>query len=162
MKKLLMVVALTGCTQQAMPPSALQPAMYVGESRAQVMAHQTPTTFSFGSLPELWVRLEVPTLPQVASVYTTLTTPMGAPAAGQTNYFSTDPTVTTAQNGLLANPAEAIPATEGGPGWRVDISIPIAGTFVGRASQPRGTWGVTSAIQGVSGNLTASIDVTYQ
>ena len=149
--RLLLVLALVGCTSNAPPVQAL------------VQGSDDPQDFSRGnqfSLPattSLYVRVQVPALPETTMIAIELIDPQGALFHEEHVPYTRLDQPTMVENPLFHQPMLAWHAEKIAGGWAVVRGIPIRGTNFTRLVRAEGTWTVNARIDGVPDKISTTV-----
>jgi hypothetical protein len=163
----LLALFAAGCTDGSPapgnppPPQPVAPALLLSSSRPGFEAGLTSRQFRFVELRDLWVRAQLPSIPQVAVEHLSFVNPAGEMFYEELVPFSLDPTVKTvalAQMGMNSPHDTQVFAAQTIPGGvALDHPVAIGGTIFERYPA-RGSWQLEARIDG-AGTLTTSFDV---
>jgi hypothetical protein len=155
-----------GCTthtseQPTVPPPPVVPfqaGIELSSSEALLQNSVTSTRFNFLQLRDLWVRVKLPPIAQLSTLYLGLTEPNGSVAYQTTLQISPDPSMQTMTMPGAMHPVTVLHAKPIPGGVAFDRSIPIAGTVITRNYLNAGTWIITARSGGQQ--LSAELDVS--
>jgi hypothetical protein len=140
----------------------VQPALLLSGSRPGFAAGLTSKQFRFRDLRDLWVRVQLPSIPQVAVEHLSFVNPAGEKFYEELVPFSLDPTVKTiplVQMGMNSPHDTQVFAAQPIPGGvALDHPVPIGGTIFERYPGV-GSWQLEARIDS-AGTLTTAFDVT--
>jgi hypothetical protein len=132
------------------PPQPLQPAITLGNSEQTVALPGGMTDFNFARTRDLWVRVQVPTLPAApAQLRLHFTSARGEPFFESVFVFSTDPTVHSAPVPGMMGDTTVMTATQVTGGWQLECAVPIGGTLFQR-NPSTGQWTLDATLDGNS------------
>ena len=120
------------------------------------------TSFALGEMRDLWVRVALPDVPEVAGVTLDFVNPMG-----ETFYQRTQRHARTPGMKEMAMPGADVPVTVfpmkplAGGGYALDVLVSIGGSNFQRFPYP-GRWEVRAHVDGVPGTVVAPFDFTQQ
>jgi|GEM_PF-6281696 len=164
MKNILFVTAILAgaCNSGSAPPASVAPpvvsSITLGRSMGDLESGVQPTSFPFGDMRDLWVRVKVPDMPHLATMTILLKTPNGAVFDGDSQFYSADPTMNVTQGGMGMD-APVLRAVKIDGGYQLDRALPVGGTALQRTPRADGTWGVEAKLSGMPGTMTASMFV---
>jgi len=159
----LLLAALAGCTVGEAPPSLLpspvpfEPALVLA-SEPELLDLSPSRHFNFATLRDLWVRITVPDMGHVVTVWLAFTSPTGSLFYETTLRFSPDPSMQEMDMPGMPTP---ITVRTGKPipgGWALEYPIAVSGTVFTRNPTPGG-WMVQARSEGRT--ITSDFDVDF-
>jgi hypothetical protein len=156
---LIVLLALAGCRRDESPaPPAFPP---VPGQQIQVsddphdFSRQSP--FKVPATESLYVRVQVPSLPETTMLTIELIDPRGTLFHEEHVPYTRLAEPTMVQDPLMHAPMQAWRAEAVDGGWALIRGIPIRGTDLMRASSTETAWGVVARIDGVPGELSTTV-----
>jgi hypothetical protein len=138
-------------------PGPLQASLKLGADEASAaMATTAKVAFNFSTLRDLWIRVELPSVPSTTTVDISITDPLGEPLRVFRRTFATEAST-------IENPDDVplhILASKTIPGgFALQMQEPVAGARLARYGRT-GTWAVTAHVSTLATPLVALMEVT--
>jgi hypothetical protein len=119
--------------------------------------YEKGNVFKLLDTASLYVRVVVPEMPQLTTLHLSFVDPSGQPFYEAHVPYTTSSQPTMAEGGLMHMPMQAWPANKLDGGWELVRSVPIRGSNFTRVPRSEGAWGITATVEGVPGELHASV-----
>lgn len=127
-------------------------------SQAQLDRGLTSTQFNFGTLRDLWTRVQLPGMSQVTTVKLKFYTPRGWLFRSTYAVFSPNADTKTMDAPGVEHPIDVTTAKTLPGGFALDFAVPIAGSPFTKFPE-EGTWQVRAEVAGLGEELSTPITV---
>lgn len=117
------------------------------------------TRFNLWTLRDLFVRVKVAELPQIALLNLKFINPAGETILEETTAFSLDPAVKHVDDALLGPHANVFRARRIAGGYALDREIAVAGSVLWRSPPLDGDWTVQASVTGLPEILTSPLQL---
>ena len=156
MRRLLLVLALLGCSNTDAPsaPPGVQAKLQVSDDPEDFTKGNQ---FSLLATTSLYVRVQVPSLPETTMIHLSILDPDGALFHQEHIPYTRLDQETMVDNPLFHQPMLAWHAEKIDGGWAVLRGVPIRGTRFTSLVHADGMWTVEAVIDGLAGKLSTTV-----